>query len=129
MLAGQAKAPTVKRDAEARVKRIERVEEGVNLVEVLPSRPSDDSLWPVAHPACYGQSFVSRRVHGTGFTAMGVWNSLREVKVGVPVARITKLRHNPDSRQERAPCFARYGRDQTGYPARGSPDPSLAGID
>lgn len=43
-LLGQVTRPTLKADAERRVKRVEGVEQVINEIEVLPVSPSDDAI-------------------------------------------------------------------------------------
>jgi len=43
-LLGQVTRPTLKTDAERRVKRVEGVEQVINEIEVLPVSPSDDAI-------------------------------------------------------------------------------------
>src|SRR3954468_7625940 len=43
-LLGQVVRPTLRADAERRVKRVEGVEQGVNAIEVLPVSPNDDAI-------------------------------------------------------------------------------------
>jgi osmotically-inducible protein OsmY len=53
-LIGQVTRPTLKSDAENRVKRIEGVEHVDNQIEVLPVSPNDDRLRRQLYRAIYG---------------------------------------------------------------------------
>lgn len=54
-LSGYTIRPTLKKDAEARVKRIEGVERVVNRIEVLPVSPHDDRLRRALYRTLYSQ--------------------------------------------------------------------------
>ena len=59
-LLGQVVRPTLKSDAEARVKRIEGVEHVVNRIEVLPLSPNDDRIRLAVYRAIYSQAALQR---------------------------------------------------------------------
>ena len=60
ILSGQVTRPTLKSDAEAAVKSIERVASVVNKIEVLPLSPMDDQLRRAVFRAIYGENGLSR---------------------------------------------------------------------
>jgi hyperosmotically inducible protein len=59
-LFGQVTQPTLKRDAENVVKRIEGVEGVVNEIEVLPNSPNDGRLRDALFRAIYGKAQLNR---------------------------------------------------------------------
>jgi hyperosmotically inducible protein len=59
-LSGQVVRPTLKSDAEARVKKIEGVEQVVNRIEVLPASFHDDRIRRATYRAIFGHSSMSR---------------------------------------------------------------------
>jgi len=59
-LLGQVVRPTLKSDAEARVKKIEGVERVVNRIEVLPLSPNDDRIRQGVYRAIYSQAALQR---------------------------------------------------------------------
>ena len=59
-LSGQVTRPTLRTEAEARVKKIEGVEEVVNNIEVLPVSFNDDRIRRAAFRAIYGQTSLNR---------------------------------------------------------------------
>ena len=63
-LFGQVARPSLKRDAEARVKDIEGVTQVINQIEVLPTSPSDDSLRRALHRAIYSKEPLQRYAMG-----------------------------------------------------------------
>ena len=63
-LFGQVARPTLKQDAEARVKEIEGVERVVNEIEVLPLSPSDDRLRRAVYQAVYSKEPLQRYAMG-----------------------------------------------------------------
>jgi hyperosmotically inducible protein len=60
VLAGQVVNPTLKNDAEARVRKIEGVERVDNKIEVLPTSINDDRLRHQLYRAIYGHEALSR---------------------------------------------------------------------
>ena len=60
VLSGQVTRPTLQRDAERVVKRIEGVEKVVNNIEVLPLSPFDDRIRLAAYRQIYGFGPLSR---------------------------------------------------------------------
>ena len=60
VLLGQVVRPTLKSDAEARVRRIEGVETVDNRIEVLPNSPNDDRLRQALFRSIYGHSALNR---------------------------------------------------------------------
>lgn len=69
-LIGQVTRPTLKSDAENRVKRIEGVERVDNQIEVLPVSPNDDRLRRQLYRAIYGYGPMQKY-------AMGVQQPIR----------------------------------------------------
>jgi hyperosmotically inducible protein len=69
-LIGQVTRPTLKSDAENRVKRIEGVEHVDNQIEVLPVSPNDDRLRRQLYRAIYGYGPMQKY-------AMGVQQPIR----------------------------------------------------
>lgn len=63
-LFGQVTRPTLKQDAEARVKEIEGVEKVVNEIEVLPLSPNDDRLRRAVYTAVYSREPLQRYAMG-----------------------------------------------------------------
>jgi hyperosmotically inducible protein len=59
-LLGQVTRPTLKRDAENVVKRIEGVESVDNRIEVLPTSPNDDRIRLATYRAIYGHTALNR---------------------------------------------------------------------
>jgi hyperosmotically inducible protein len=59
-LFGQVQRPTLKKDAENVVKRIEGVDSVVNEIEVLPNSPNDDRLREALFRAIYGKAQLNR---------------------------------------------------------------------
>ena len=59
-LFGQVTRPTLKQDAENRVKEIEGVERVVNEIEVLPLSPADDRIRRAVYQAVYSQAPLQR---------------------------------------------------------------------
>jgi len=59
-LLGQVVRPSIRSDAEARVKKIEGVATVVNRIEVLPLSTFDDDLRAAAYRAIYGDPMLSR---------------------------------------------------------------------
>lgn len=59
-LLGQVTRPTLKRDAENVVKRIEGVESVDNQIEVLPTSPNDDRIRLATYRAIYGHTALNR---------------------------------------------------------------------
>lgn len=59
-LRGQVRRPTLKRDAEAAVKRVRGVEQVVNEIEVLPLSPGDDRIRMATYRAIYGHDTLQR---------------------------------------------------------------------
>jgi hyperosmotically inducible protein len=59
-LFGQVTRPTLKKDAENVVKRIEGVDSVVNEIEVLPNSPNDDRLREALFRAIYGKAQLNR---------------------------------------------------------------------
>ncbi len=59
-LSGQVTRPTLKSDAEARVRDIEGVEKVVNKIEVLPVSPNDDRIRLATYRAIFGHSGMHR---------------------------------------------------------------------
>ncbi len=59
-LSGQVTRPTLRTEAEARVKKIEGVEEVVNNIEVLPVSFNDDRIRRAAFRAIYGDTSLNR---------------------------------------------------------------------
>jgi hyperosmotically inducible protein len=59
-LMGQVAQPSLKRDIENVVKKIEGVEKVVNEIEVLPTSPNDDRLRRSVYRAIYTNSALSR---------------------------------------------------------------------
>ncbi len=60
ILLGQVVRPSLKSDAEARVKKIEGVRGVVNRIEVLPLSPNDDRIRLAAYRAIYSDSVLGR---------------------------------------------------------------------
>jgi hyperosmotically inducible protein len=58
-LLGAVTKPTLKKDAEAVVKRIEGVEKVINEIEVLPLSPMDDQIRMAEYRAIYGDPALS----------------------------------------------------------------------
>ena len=63
-LFGQVARPTLKQDAEARVKEIEGVERVVNEIEVLPLSPNDDRIRRAVYQAVYSKEPLQRYAMG-----------------------------------------------------------------
>ena len=63
-LFGQVARPSLKPDAEARVKEIEGVERVINEIEVLPLSPSDDRLRRAVYQAIYSKEPLQRYAMG-----------------------------------------------------------------
>ena len=63
-LFGQVSRPTLKSDAEARVKEIEGVERVVNEIEVLPLSPNDDRIRRAVYRAVYSKEPLQRYAMG-----------------------------------------------------------------
>jgi hyperosmotically inducible protein len=63
-LFGQVARPTLKSDAEARVKEIEGVERVVNEIEVLPLSPNDDRIRRAVYHAVYSKEPLQRYAMG-----------------------------------------------------------------
>ena len=59
-LVGQVVRPTLRSDAEARVKKIEGVASVVNQIEVLPVSPNDGRLRLAVYRAIYGNTVLQR---------------------------------------------------------------------
>jgi hyperosmotically inducible protein len=64
VLAGEVVRPTLKKDAEARVRDIEGVETVENRIEILPTSINDDRLRRAAFRAVYGQASLNRYAMG-----------------------------------------------------------------
>lgn len=60
VLSGEVLRPTLKSEAEARVKKIEGVEKVVNRIEVLPVSSHDDSIRRATYRAIFGHSAMGR---------------------------------------------------------------------
>ena len=60
ILSGETIRPTLKSEAEGRVKRIEGVEKVVNRIEVLPLSSHDDSIRRAAYRAIFGSAAMGR---------------------------------------------------------------------
>ena len=60
VLMGQVVRPTLKQDAEARVRKIEGVERIENKLEVLPTSINDDRLRQTLYRAIYGHNALSK---------------------------------------------------------------------
>jgi len=60
VLMGQVVRPTLKQDAEARVRKIEGVERVENKIEVLPTSINDDRLRQALYRAIYGHEALSK---------------------------------------------------------------------
>jgi hyperosmotically inducible periplasmic protein len=63
-LFGQVSRPTLKSDAEARVKEIEGVERVVNEIEVLPLSPNDDRIRRAVYNAIFSKDPLQRYALG-----------------------------------------------------------------
>ena len=63
-LFGQVARPSLRQDAEARVKDIEGVERVINEIEVLPLSPSDDRLRRAVYQAVYSKEHLQRYAMG-----------------------------------------------------------------
>ena len=66
-LMGVVTQPSLKRDAESVIKRVEGVTNVVNQIEVLPLSPNDDQIRRATYRAIYGDSTLSTRY---GFRAL-----------------------------------------------------------
>ncbi len=66
-LMGVVTQPTLKRDAESAIKKVEGVTNVVNQIEVLPLSPNDDQIRRAEYRAIYGDSALSTRY---GFRAL-----------------------------------------------------------
>jgi hyperosmotically inducible periplasmic protein len=66
-LMGVVTQPTLKKDAESAIKRVEGVTNVVNQIEVLPLSPNDDQIRLAEYRAIYGDSALSARY---GFRAL-----------------------------------------------------------
>jgi hyperosmotically inducible periplasmic protein len=64
VLAGAVVRPTLKKDAEARVRKIEGVETVENRIEVLPTSINDDRLRRASYRAIYGHSALNKYAMG-----------------------------------------------------------------
>ncbi|HEV8130169.1 MAG TPA: BON domain-containing protein [Acidobacteriota bacterium] len=60
ILSGQVTRPTLKSDAEARVKRLEEVSRVINNIEVLPLSPNDDRIRIATYRAIFSQPGLDR---------------------------------------------------------------------
>lgn len=60
VLSGQVTRPTLKRDAERALKRLESVSKVVNNIEVLPLSPHDDDIRIAAYRAIYSKPGLDR---------------------------------------------------------------------
>lgn len=65
ILSGQVANPTLKRDAENVVKKIEGVQQVQNNIQVLPASPMDDRIRRAEYRAIYGDSRLSRYAWGS----------------------------------------------------------------
>jgi hyperosmotically inducible periplasmic protein len=63
-LFGQVSRPTLKTDAEARVKEIEGVDRVINEIEVLPLSPNDDNIRRAVYHAIYSKEPLQRYAMG-----------------------------------------------------------------
>lgn len=63
-LFGQVARPTLKSDAEGRVKEIEGVDRVINEIEVLPLSPNDDRLRRAVYSAVYSREPLQRYAMG-----------------------------------------------------------------
>jgi osmotically-inducible protein OsmY len=93
VLLGYSLDSTVKNEAERRIKKIEQVEELVNLIEVLPYSGSDDRIRAQAYAAIYGHPSLQRYAPGGGITSMDRRNFARDLQVGIRGAQITRGPH------------------------------------
>jgi hyperosmotically inducible protein len=59
-LLGQVIRPTLKTDAERRVKKVEGVEQVINDIEVLPVSPADDAIRVAVRQNIYGSTALDR---------------------------------------------------------------------
>jgi hyperosmotically inducible protein len=64
VLVGEVVRPTLKKDAEARVRKIEGVETVDNRIEVLPTSINDDRLRRASYRAIYGHSALNKYAMG-----------------------------------------------------------------
>ncbi|HEY3130906.1 MAG TPA: BON domain-containing protein [Acidobacteriota bacterium] len=60
ILSGQVTRPTLKSDAEARVKKVEEVSRVINNIEVLPLSPNDDRIRFAAYRAIFSRPGLDR---------------------------------------------------------------------
>ena len=63
-LFGQVSRPSLKQDAEARVREIEGVDQVINEIEVLPLSPSDDRIRRAEYVAIYSKDPLQRYALG-----------------------------------------------------------------
>jgi hyperosmotically inducible protein len=63
-LFGQVSRPSLKRDAETRVKDIEGVTQVINQIEILPASPSDDGLRRALYRTIYSKEPLQRYAMG-----------------------------------------------------------------
>ena len=93
VLLGFAFTPDVKSAAETVVRKIEEIEEVENLIEVLPNSPADDDIRARAYAGIYGHPSMRRYVPGAGFSSADVRSFIRDIRVNLRAAQITKGPH------------------------------------